>query len=657
MTDPGAGVRLKVLAALVVVMFAALTTRLWFLQVLAAERFRSQANDNAVRIVEVPAPRGVIRDVDGTVLVENKVRHVLTVNRQELGDDAERVLMKLSTLLDIPADELGERLDDALQRYYVFTPVPLVVGVSENMKLYVKEHNDSYNNSLPGVDVLDLPVREYPLGSVAAHVLGYLGQISKEKLRDPGFAGYKPGDLVGISGVEGVYERDLAGTPGLTKYRVNSLGENLGVIGDLRPEAGNDVFLTIDADTQELTENSLRAGIMHARTIIESEGALIANAGAAVVLDPDTGGIEAMASFPSFDPSLFTRSMSSREYKRRFGTRRSSPLLNRAIAGQYPPGSTYKPFVAASALQRDIVDTSQYYPCPGSWTAPYNESDPTATQYIFDNWTSANLGSMNVATALAKSCDTIFYPMGYRYWDLFYVNPDEEAQGVLSHEPLQRDLGYFGFGSPTRVDLPFEDDGRLPDAEWKRSTHQAYPDSFPEGEWFPGDFILMTIGQGDTLVTPLQLATAYGALENGGKVCVPHVLDHVESPEETVVRRYRPNCRRSVHIDSRYVRYISDALKGTVSTPGATATAAFSGFPFSQISVAGKTGTAEVPPKQDYSWFAAMTEGNGEKHVVVVLVEQGGHGATTAAPIARNIIEGMNGLPLTQFTTDIAGTD
>jgi penicillin-binding protein 2 len=654
MTDPRAGMRLKVLAALVVVMFAALTTRLWFLQVLAAERFRSQANDNAVRIVEVPAPRGVIRDINGTALVENKPRLVLTVNRQQLGEDAERVLMRLSELLDIPADELGARLDDALRRYYVFTPVPLVVGVSKNVALYVKEHRDS----LPGVDVLTLPVRDYPLGSVGAHVLGYLGQISPEKLKDPAFTGYAPGDLVGISGVESVYEHDLAGTPGLTKYRVNSLGENLGEIGDLRPEPGDDVVLTIDADTQELAENSLRAGIVHARSVYDSASGsdLQANAGAAVVLDPDTGAIQAMASFPSFDPSLFTRSMSAREYKRRFGESHSSPLLNRAIAGQYPPGSTYKPFVAASALQRGIVNTSQYYPCPGSWTAPYNESDPNATQYIFDNWTPANLGSMNIATALAKSCDTIFYPMGYRYWDAYYVNPDEAAHGVVSHDPLQRDLGFFGFGSPTRVDLPYEDDGRVPDAEWKRTTHEAYPDSFPEGEWFPGDDILMTIGQGDTLVTPLQLATAYGSIEDEGRVCVPHVLDHVESPEDTLVRRYHPNCRRSVHIDPRYLRYINDGLRGTVTMPGATATAAFSGFPFSQVSVAGKTGTAQVPPKQDYSWFAAMTDGGGEKHVVVVLVEQGGHGATTAAPIARNIIEGLYDLPLTQFT-DVAGTD
>jgi penicillin-binding protein 2 len=650
MTEPRMGLRIKVLATLVLVMFATLTTRLWFLQVLAAEQYKAEAKDNAVRLIEVPAPRGVIKDANGTPLVDNRASNVITINRQDLGDETERVLFDLSQLLDIPADELGARLDDP--RYYIFSPIPVAIDVPRRVVYYVKEHPTDF----PGVDALQVPVRRYPSGSVGAHVLGYLGQVSKEKLKDPGFADYEPGDLVGVSGVESYYERDLVGTQGLVKYRVNSAGQNLGRIGEEQPPvAGNDVTLTIDAPTQELTEDSLKAGIEHARTLVESEsGYLKANAGAAVVLDPQTGAIEAMASFPSFDPSVFTRSISEREFKRRFGQERGFPLLNRAIQGQYPPGSTYKPFVAASALQREIVTTGQYYPCPGSWTAPFDESDPDAMQYVFDNWTAADLGSMTIATALAKSCDTIFYPMGYRYWDLFYVNDDEEANGVISHEPLQRDLGAFGFGSQTRVDISFEQDGRVPDAEWKQTTHDELPDSFPEGEWFPGDFINMTIGQGDTLVTPLQLATAFGALENDGKICVPHVLDRVVAPDETVVREYQQNCRR-VRIDERHLRYVRDALTGTV-TGGGTAGAAFAGFPFDAVWVAGKTGTAEVDPKQDYSWFAAMTAGGGQEHVVVVLVEQGGHGATTAAPIARHIIEGIYGLEFSQFTA-IEGTD
>ncbi len=645
------GLRVKVLATLVLVMFATLTTRLWFLQVLAAEQYKAEAKDNAVRLIQVPAPRGVIKDANGQPLVDNRASIVITINRQDLGDQTEPVLFDLSKLLDIPADELGARLDDP--RYYVFSPVPVAIDVPRRVAYFIKEHTDEF----PGVDVLEVPVRRYPLGSVGAHVLGYLGQISKEKLKDPAFADYEAGDLVGVSGIEAVYERDLAGTQGLVKYRVNSAGENLGRIGEQLPVPGNDVTLTIDAQIQRLAEGSLKAGIEHARGVVESDsGYLKANAGAAIVLDPKTGAIEAMASYPSFDPSVFTRSISQREFDRRFGQAHGLPLLNRAIQGQYAPGSTYKPFVAASALQRDIVTTSQSYGCPPSWTAPYDASDPAATQYVFDNWTTANLGYMSVAGALARSCDTIFYPMGYRYWDQYYVNGDEAAHGVVSHEPLQHDLEGFGFGAQTRIDLPYEQDGRVPTAEWKRTIHDMYPESFPEGEWFPGDFILMTIGQGDTLVTPLQLATAYGALENDGKECVPHVLDRVVAPDDTIVRRYQQNCRHRVRIDPPYLKYVRDALTGTMTGAG-TAAAAFAGFPFGSVWVAGKTGTAQAtPPKQDTSWFAAMTAAGGQEHVVVVMVEQGGHGATTAAPIARNIIEGLYGLPLTQFV-DIAGTD
>ena len=655
MTEPRTGLRVKVLVALVLAMFAALTTRLWFLQVLAAEQYRSAAANNSVRLVERPAPRGVIRDATGKVLVDNRASVVLTINRQELGDQTERVLLELSRLLGVPASELGARLNDP--RYYVFSPVPIASDVPRRVAYYVKEHAPEF----PGVDVLEVPVRSFPFGSLGAHVVGYLGQISPQKLRDPAFAGYGPGDLVGVSGVEGVYEHDLVGTKGLIKYRVNSAGVNLGKIGEREPVAGNDVWLTIDAAAQTLAEESLRAGMDYARTVYDtaSSRTLTANAGAVIVLDPTTGAIEAMASSPTFDPALFTRSISNREFDRRFGQSRGMPLLNRAIAGQYPPGSTYKPWIALSGLQRDVVTTERSYECPPSWTAPFDEANPNAIQYVFNNWTTANLGYMSLATALARSCDTVFYPMGYDYWARFY--PPPWADGVEGNdaqpatEPLQKDLRAAGFGTPTRVDLPFGLTGRVPDAEWKREIHRRYPASFPDGEWFPGDFVLMTIGQGDTLVTPLQLADAFAALQNDGHLCVPHVLGRVVSHAGHQIRRYHDNCRNRLPFDDRYLRYVRDALTATVR-PGGTADAAFAGFPFGSVWVAGKTGTAEVAGKQDYSWFAAMTQGLGEQHVVVVLVEQGGHGSTSAAPIARHVIEGLYGLPFSQFI-DVAGTD
>lgn len=651
MTEGRTGGRLKVLAFLVLAMFAALTTRLWFLQVLAAEDNRRAASNNAVRLIETPAPRGHILDAQGEPLVTSRQSLVLTINRQEVGEEKEQVLYKLSQVLEVPAAELGARLDDP--RYYQFTPIPVAIDVPEKVVFYVREHQDEF----PGVALVKLPVRSYPLDNAGAHVLGYLGQVSDEKLESPDFADYEPGDIVGVAGLEAIYEHELVGTAGIEKYLVNSQGETSRPIGRQDPVPGNDVYLTLDADTQRLAEESLRMGLQHARTVYDENTArnYAADAGAVIVMDPETGGIEAMASLPTFQPSLFTRSISKGEYERRFGEAKGSPLINRAIAGQYPPGSTYKPFIALSALTRrteaggeTVLSLDRGYGCPPSWTVPFDESDPDAQQYSFNNWTSADLGFMNVAGALADSCDTVFYPAGYEYWRLFY--PPPWADGIEGNdmesprEPLQRDLRSLGFGSLTRVDLPLEQDGRVPDAEWKRTIHEDNPDAFPDGDWFPGDFVLMSIGQGDTLVTPLQLAAAYSFLMNEqGRMCTPHFLNRIVDPVTgEQLRENAPRCRRVRGFDPEHVAYVREALSGTVRN--GTAAGAFAGFPFGLVDVAGKTGTAEVDPKQDYSWFAAMVESQGERHVVVVLVEQGGHGSTTAAPIARRIIEGLYGL-------------
>jgi penicillin-binding protein 2 len=666
MTEGKTGLRLRVLALLVLAMFAALTTRLWFLQVLAAEEYRDIIVDQSVRLVETRAPRGRILDASGQPLVDNRVSLVLTINREEVGESKEDVLYRLSELLETPAAELGARLDNP--NYYPFSPIPVAIDVPEKVVMFVKEHQDDF----PGVELQRLPVRTYPFGSAAAHVLGYLGQISEDKLDSPEFADYSAGDLVGVSGVESVYEHDLAGTPGIAKFQVNSAGDSRP-IGEQQPQPGDDVYLTIDADTQLLTEESLRLGMQHARSVFdESSGRLLtANAGAVVVMNPDDGSIEAIASSPTFQPSAWTQPMTDDEIERRFGAAQGFRLLNRAIVGQYPPGSTYKPWVALSALSQrregtseTIFSTERGYGCPPSWTVPFDEDNPDAIQYVFDNWTTANLGTMNVARALAESCDTVFYPAGYEYWRLFYPPPSEDGvdgnDGDPPREPLQHDLEALGFGRETNVDLPFEEDGRVPTEEWKRTVHRDNPEAFPFGDWVPGDFINMTIGQGDTLVTPLQLAAAYSALMNDGRECTPHVLDRVvDSTSDTQVRRFRPTCRAIRAFDPADVSYVREALTGTLQY--GTAAGAFAGFPFGEVWVAGKTGTAEVDPKQDYSWFAAMTESGGERHVVVVLVEQGGHGSTTAAPIARRIIEGLYELELSGAGLGelgaVAGTD
>jgi len=289
-----------------------------------------------------------------------------------------------------------------------------------------------------------------------------------------------------------------------------------------------------------------------------------------------------------------------------------------------------------SARRAGIVSTTDYYPCPPSWAVP---EDPL--HEVFHNWTTANLGSMTLAQALYDSCDTVFYPIGYEYWRRYYPPTDPPI------EQIQRDLQAFGFGRPTDVDLPFEQEGRVPDAAWKSVVHKRYPKSFPDGRWFPGDFINMSIGQGDTLVTPLQLAAAYSAIQNGGRACVPHVFARAQEADSHVLHSWHARCRRIPFLQAQ-VEYVRQAL--TQTPVQGTAASAFIGFPFSQVQVAGKTGTAQVFGQQDYSWFAAMTQAQGKQYVVVALVEQGGHGSTTAAPIVRRVIEGLYGLTNTQFT-------
>ncbi|MFM8944753.1 MAG: penicillin-binding protein 2 [Actinomycetota bacterium] len=634
--------RVRVLLSLALALFGILATRLYFMQVLAVDEARAAARQNALRLLPIPAPRGRILDVKGRVLVGNRMSLQITVDRQQLGDDRERVLLELSRVLGTTASDLGERLND--QRYYYYQPVPVASDVPKDVAFWIVEHRDE----LPGVDVRQIPVRTYPYGELAAHVLGYLGQISAEQLEDPAYAAYRSGDVIGRSGIEAVYEADLRGTDGYVSYRVDSTGRNLGQFGRKAPLPGDDVALTIDADLQATAEESLLLGIEQARRVFDpnTSRTLRANAGAVIVLDANTGSVRAIASYPSYDPSVFTSGLTQTQYEQLFGASTGYPLLNRAIQGQYPPGSTFKPWILLSALRRNLVRTSESYACPPSWNVPDDVRQ-------FRNWTSVDQGMMSLARSLSQSCDTIYYPIGYEYWRIYY--PPPSADGIAGNdddapkEPLQTDLASVGFGRPTGVDLPGEYGGRIPDALWKRSIHDRYPKDFPFGDWVPGDFVNMSIGQGDTLVTPMQMAQAYAALMRGGRICAPRLLRAVQTADGTPVRTLGSHCNRKLAFSVDDLAYVRDALGSTVRD--GTAAAVFRGFPLNDVWVSGKTGTAQVFNRQDFSWFAAMTARGEERYVVVALVEQGGHGSTTAAPIARRIIEALYGLPLTQFAT------
>ena len=482
-------------------------------------------------------------------------------------------------------------------------------------------------------------MREYPNGTMAAHVLGWVGQITADNIADTKrFKDYGPNDLVGQAGLEKQYERFLQGHKGRQKYLINSNQEIVRLLGEEPPVPGDDLVLSLDIDTQRIAEQALADGIEHTRDIFDDSqdppGYLQANSGAVIVMDPTTGGIKALASWPTFDPSWFVQGLSKKHAAMVYGDDSGAPALNRATQLSYAPGSTFKPFIALAAQQHGLANFGSYYPCPPEYVYPGD------TTTVFHNWTTANLGTISVEQALKVSCDTVFYQFGADFYDRY--NADRLGKDATL---LQDSLRQFGFGTATKLDLPLETTGLIPDPTWKAQFAEDHPDVLlpDEQSWLPGDDIQMAIGQGFVTITPMQLAVAYSAIANGGKICRPHVVDHIEDPDGNT-RPVTGHCnKRTLPYTQAELDYIRNAL-ATVTQSGGTASTAFAGFPLSEIPVAGKTGTAQRPPFQDTSWFAAMVPAYDPQYVIIAMVEQGGHGSTSAAPIVRQVIEGLYGI-------------
>ena len=615
--------RLKVLALLVALMFIALSTRLWFLQVLATTQFQKDALNNSVRFTYLPPLRGQIFDSQGRLLVSNQSSLEVRIDRDQLGTKGEAVVTRLARLLHMDVRVLVERLQD--KRYYSFQPIPVAEFVPKRAVFYISEHPGLF----PGVQVVQTAVRQYPDGRLAAHVLGYVGLINAQEYDQLKSKGYQQSDLVGRAGLEEVYERYLRGKQGEQKYIVNSNGETIRTGATIQPTPGDDLHLTIDARIQRVAEQQLAAGLVHARGLNDSSGnPLRANAGAVIVLDAKTGAVRAMASLPSYDPRWLVQGLTKSESNYLYKSP-MAPALNRATQLGYIPGSTFKPISGLAALKEGIASLSGSYPCTTTYTHPGDTSGA-----VFHNWAPSN-SYMSLSEAIRLSCDTVFDGFGSQFY-FHYVNDQLGSSGEL----LQGDLRQFGFGSPTGIDLPSEAAGLVPDAAWAKTR----PDLFPDG-WVPGGDILTMIGSTYITASPLQLAQAYAAIANGGHLCRPHVVSEVVGSDGRVVKRPDAHCNRRLPYSPADLDYIRTALRSVTSS--GTAACAFSGFPFSQISVGGKTGTAERPPYQDTSWFASMAgpDPNAPQYIVVTMVEQGGFGAEVAAPITRNVIEDIYHLP------------
>ena len=636
---PSMALRIGVLGAIVLFVFAILFFRLWALQVLAGDRYLAAAQDNQLRTVRIAAARGPILDYKGRLLVSNRVGTAAQVwtaympRRNRL-----QMLRRLSTILNVPLAELQRRLRD--HRGDPLTPVTLKEDISQAEYYYLKERRRDF----PGLELNDIHLRDYRFGALAAQLLGHVGEVTEPQLKS---GRYRHGDTVGQAGLEFSFDRYLRGTAGLAELRVDSLGRPRSKpLKSEAPHAGLAVRTTIDANLQRAAEDALKYGIQVA---IENES-WAANAGAAVALDPRTGAVRAMASFPTFDPRVYVgkpkpgklRTLLDQEAAKRA----NYPGLNRATAGLYPPGSTWKPVTALAAMREHLIGPYSPLPCTGQMAIHGT---------VFKNWNPFANEAMDMPTALAASCDTYFYQLGLDFYEL----PPEYGS------PLQKWASAFGFGKLSGLDVGGESAGLLPTPEWRRKTFtkERYPDTWEIDQlWKSGDSVQLAIGQKDLLVTPLQMARFYALLANGGKLVTPHVVSGVEQPGTPgAVKAVFSPAPKPLNIDPAELNVIEDGLFRATHASYGTSTGVFGSFP---VRIAGKTGTAEKSVDLDGDGYASMVDqswwcGYGPTEspdlVVCVVIENGGHGSTAAAPAALKIFEQQFGT--TASTQSLVETD
>jgi penicillin-binding protein 2 len=596
--DPRAGnqlaLRIALFGGLALLLFGLLFFRLWFLQVLNGKQYLAEANNNRTREFRVSAPRGDILDRNGEVLVENRTSLALQVNPQRLpARPAKRraELARLGALTNSSLHRVRRLIHEQL-KLAPSAPVTLRRDVGHYLVYYLQENQGRF----PGVAVQRVFVRDYPHGSLAAHLLGYVGEISEEQLKERRYRGLVPGDEIGQEGVEDTYDRWLRGRPGITRIQVDALGQptRRGHLVSKPPLPGDTLKLSIDGGVQAAGEAALaRRGLP----------------GGFIAMNVHSGEIIALGSFPSFDPSVFTKPLTQKQVDFLYRNYSLAPLTDRAIAGLYPTGSTFKLITAMAALNSGAITTSTPITDSGSLTIGGQS---------FQNAGGASYGTLTLVPALQVSSDVFFYNLGWRMWD----------SGALQHWAR-----LLGIGRPTGIDLPGAARGLLPSKSWRNRLFKRGETDRP---WSPGDNVQLATGQGDLQTNPLQMAVAYATVANGGTVVTPHVGMQVDDAAGRVMREFHPPPRRPVHVDPEYRAAILEGLHEAAQAPGGTSYGVFGGFP---VPVAGKTGTAQRPPNPDQSWYVVLAPYPNPRIVTAVTIEQGGFGAESAAPAALQILE------------------
>ncbi len=596
--SPGLRNRFLIFSLAAIGIFLLLILRLWYLQVISTERYRDLSEKNRVRYIPIVASRGPIFDRDGKMLVDNRPAFTISVLRQEV-DDRNQLLERLSKYLGVPEKDLLQRWE-AGSRFPRYRPFPLADDVSRDILEKVQENSVD----LPGIMAEVRPLRSYPNGEMAAHLFGYLGEITESDLRRQTEDEYRPGDYIGKSGLEKKLENYLRGTGGERRVEVDVRGKELRQLKVLEPVPGDRVYLTMQLDLQRATE-----------------AAFGDQAGAAVVLDVHTGEVLAMVSRPSFDPAAFARGISGEEWIRLLQDARH-PLQNKAIKGQYPPGSTFKIVTALAALKAGVITPATTVFCSGKFELGTRE---------FRCWKRGGHGTVDLKKALRESCDVYFYKVGLEL-------------GIDRIADMARSLG---LGAPLGFPLEGEKGGLIPTREWKQKRFQD--------RWYDGESIIAAIGQGYVLVTPLQLAVMTAAVANGGTVLRPRLIKRVEDLAGKDLLETSPEVIDSLGLRPGDLRNVQRGMEAVVNEPHGTGGASR----LDGVRVAGKTGSAQVVKLKedrnkneatipyrfrDHALFIAYAPADHPQIAVAVVVEHGMHGGSAAAPIARAIFESYFGI-------------
>lgn len=659
--------RLLVLAVLVASLLGTLVIRTFYLQVMTGETYRAAAEDNTVREVVEPAVRGLVLDQAGRPLVSNRTSVVVTVDRQTLKkekDEGVEVIDRLAKILDMPAGKITERLANCgtegakpppiCWNGSNYQPIPVANDVDTQTALTIMERRSDF----PGISAKLQAVREYPspFNVNAAHLLGYLGPVTEEQIQAQGDSQevdrLRITDVVGRTGLEREYDAELRGSPGITALAVDTAGQVTGTLASKPPTAGDYVVTSLDAHLQSVVERQLVAAVERAR----NQG-YPGKSGAAVVVDVRTGQVLAMASYPTYDPSIWIGGVTKKQYNDLIG---SEALSSNAYQGLFAPGSTFK-VISTAAAGKEGYSLYGDYACP---------SQVKVGGQTFRNFESSAYGRISLQRAIEVSCNTVFYGLAERMW-LAAGGPEADRE---SADPVAETAKLFGLGSATGIDLPGEAVGRVSSRAFKADNWEAMKDTwcanasagYPETrktdpkladyytaldkenctdgyQWRAGDALNAVIGQGDTAVTPLQMAMVYAAVANGGKLYQPQVAKAIVSASGEVVKEFQPVLKSQVTVPKTTMTFLRRTLPG-VTTNGSGETP-FQGFPLDQIPVASKTGSAQVTGSDvSTSWFASYAPADKPRYAVVMMVTEGGTGSKTSGPSVRRIYESLFGV-------------